>query len=190
MEDQQPKTSGNKSLVLGLVLTALGALLLFWTQNFIDGLLRWWPAVLTVIGLTFLYKVFFCHAKPRFLLFGLLFFLTGTLILLVNTVFYHWGVTLKELWPVFMGIFGFSLIPYAAHYRRTVRVSLVIPGVFLIFLMVIFLLFSFSLVKESLAELVYGWWPLVLLFMGLTLIINHSLRRRDEKRNGQNGDKS
>jgi hypothetical protein len=36
--------------------------------------------------------------------------------------------------------------------------------------MVVFLLFSLSVVKESLAEFVGKWWPLLLIFMGVTML--------------------
>lgn len=157
------------TFISGIVLTILGVLLLFWTQNFINGLVRWWPVVITVFGAWLLFKAFFRQARPSVLFSGLLFFLTGTFMLLMNTVA-PTGLTLKELWPVFMGIVGASLIPYGARYRRTVRVSLVVPGIILIVLMGVFLLFSLSVVKQSFAEFVIGWWPLVLVFMGITLV--------------------
>lgn len=157
------------TFISGVVLTVLGVLLLFWTQNFINGLVRWWPLVITVYGAWLLYQAFFRASRPSVLLMGLLLFLSGTFILLLNTVLAP-TLGLKELWPVFMGIVGVSLIPYGTRYRRTVRVSLVVPGVILILLMALFLLFSLSIVKESFAEFVIGWWPLVLVFMGLGLI--------------------
>jgi len=157
------------TLVSGVVLTVLGILLLFWTQNVIDGLVRWWPLVITVCGVWALFKAFFRQARPSVLLGGLLLFLTGTFMLVLNTLVPP-PLGLQQLWPVFMGIVGVSLIPYGARYRRAVRVSLVVPGLILIVLMGVFLLFSLSIVKQSFAEFVIGWWPLVLVFMGITLV--------------------
>lgn len=157
------------TFISGVVLTILGILLLFWTQNFINGLLRWWPLAITVVGAWLLFKAFFRQARPSTLFAGLLLFLTGTFILLLNTLLAE-VVTLREVWPVFMGIVGASLIPYGARYRRTIRVSLVVPGIILLVLMGVFLLFSLSIVKQSFAEFVIGWWPLVLVFMGITLV--------------------
>jgi len=152
----------------GVVLTVLGILLLFWTQNVINTLVRWWPLAITVLGAWALFKVFFRQARPSALLMGLLLFLTGTFILILNTLVPP-PMGLKELWPVFMGIVGVSLIPYGARFRRAVRVSLMVPGFILIVLMGVFLLFSFSVVKQSFSEFVIGWWPLVLVFMGVSL---------------------
>jgi pilus assembly protein TadC len=80
-----------------------------------------------------------------------------------------------------MGIIGVSLIPYGAQYRRAVRVSLLIPGLFLILLMTLFLLFSLSVVKEPLAEFVRKWWPLILILMGLTLVASSWFRQPETK---------
>ncbi len=166
------------TFVTGVVLTVLGILLLFWTQNIIDGLVRWWPAAVTVCGIWALFKAFFRQARPSALLMGLLLTLTGTFILILNTLVPP-PLGLKELWPVFMGIVGVSLIPYGARYRRTIRVSLVVPGLILIVLMGVFLLFSLSIVKQSFAEFVIGWWPLVLVFMGITLIASGWIGKKE-----------
>lgn len=156
------------TLVSGIILTVLGVLLLFWTQNFIDGLLKWWPLAFTVIGGTLLYKVWVKKVRSALFL-GLLLFLTGLFILVLNNL-PPGSPTLQELWPVFMGIVGVSLIPHGARYRRTIRVTLVIPGIILIVLMGVFLLFSLSIIKQSFSEFVIGWWPLILVFLGITLV--------------------
>jgi len=157
------------TLITGTILTVIGVLLLVWTQNFIDGLVRWWPSVMTILGAFLLYKAWFRKARASALFLGLLLFLTGLFILVLNNLG-PGSLTIKELWPVYMGIVGVSLIPYGARYRRTIRVSLVVPGIILIVLTGVFLLFSLSIVQQSFSEFVIGWWPLVLVFMGITLV--------------------
>jgi len=157
------------ALITGTLLTISGFALLFWTNNVVTGLMRWWPSAFAVVGALMLYRVFFLRARPSILFAGLLLFLTGVFILLLNVLSVD-RLGLKELWPIFMGIVGASLIPYGACYRRTVRVSLVVPGIILIILMALFLLFSLGFVKESFADFVINWWPLLLVAMGVTLI--------------------
>ena len=166
------------TLVSGVVLTVLGLLLLFWTQNIINGLERWWPLGVTLLGAWLLFEAFFRKARPSALLMGLLLTLSGLFILVLNTLVPP-PLSIKELWPVFMGIVGVSLIPYGARYRRTVRVSLVVPGLILLVMMGIFLLFSLSIVKQSFSEIVIGWWPLALVFMGITLITSGWLGKKE-----------
>ncbi len=166
------------AIVSGALLTIIGVLLIVWMQGFIDSLVRWWPAAFTVVGGILLFKAFFRKARPSALFVGLLMFLTGTFYLLLNTVIPE-TLTLKELWPVFMGIVGVSLIPYGARYRRTVRVTLVVPGLILIVLMGVFLLFSLQVVKQSFSDFVVSWWPLVLVFMGITLIASGWTRPKE-----------
>jgi type IV secretory pathway TrbD component len=158
------------AIVTGTVLTALGFVLLVWMNNFLYGLVRWSPLIFTVLGALFLYKFWFRKARPSALFVGLLLFLSGTFTLLLSTGVIPGNLTLKELWPVFMGIVGASLIPYGTRYRRTVRVTLVIPGIILIVLMGVFLLFSLAIVKQTFAEFFITWWPLVLVVMGVSLI--------------------
>jgi len=166
------------ALVSGTFLTVVGILLLVWTQGFIDSFVKWWPLVFAIVGGLLLYKAFFRKSRPSAVFAGLLLFLTGLFILVLNNGVFE-PLTLKELWPVFMGIVGLSLIPYGARYRRTIRVTLVIPGVILIVLMGVFLLFSLGIVKQTLAEFVVSWWPLLLVFMGLTLVASAWAGRKE-----------
>jgi len=158
------------AVVSGIVLVALGALLLFWTQNVQTVLSRWWPAGITVIGALFLYRAWFRKARASVLFMGLLLFLTGAFIWALNAFSPDPVTAMKDFWPVFMGIVGLSLIPYGARFRRTIRVTLVVPGIILLLLTGVFLLFSLSIVKQSFAEFVISWWPLALVFMGIILI--------------------
>lgn len=167
------------TLVVGVALILLGFLQLFWPQLLLNVLVRWWPSLFTAAGLFLLYKYCFKKARPSTVFSGLLLFLTGTFILLLNTGVVPADVTLKELWPLFMGIVGVSLIPYGARYRRTIRLTLVVPGIILIVLMAVFLLFSLQIVKESFAEFFIRWWPLILVGMGITLIVTGRIGRKE-----------
>lgn len=166
------------ALVSGLVLTALGLLLLLWPGGTLEVLARWWPTALTATGAVFLYQALWGNRRPSLLFGGLLFVLTGFFILLLSTGILPPNLHLKELWPVFLGIVGVSLIPYGARYRRTVRVTLVVPGIILLVLMVVFLLFSLQVVRQSFADFVIAWWPLLLVFMGLVLMVGGGVRRK------------
>jgi hypothetical protein len=169
------KPSGKATLFVGLGLALLGVVLLFWTQNFLDVLGRWWPSVFAVVGLLSLYHYQAHKARPRFLLLGLLLFLTGTFILLLNTVLAPCA-NLSQLWPIFMGIVGASIIPYSFRFGRTLRISFIIPSLFLIFFMFALLIFTLQFIKITFTDFVLGWWPLLLVFMGLTLVVAYYLR--------------
>ena len=160
------------AVVSGLVLTVLGAVILLYNLNILTGGLdRWWPSIIGLAGAFLLYRAFFRKGRPSALFLGLLFTLSGLFILLLNNLPSD-GPGIKELWPIFMGIVGVSLIPYGARYRRTVRVTLVVPGIILLVLMGVFLLFSLQIVKQSFSEFVIGWWPMVLVVMGLCLVVS------------------
>lgn len=158
------------ALVSGALLVLLGVFLLMPNQDFLSAVVRWSPLIFTIVGAILLYKSWFSKARPSALFVGLLLFLSGTFILLISTGILPKDLNLEKLWPVFMGIVGVSLIPYGARYRRTIRVTLVVPGVILIVLMGVFLLFSLKVVQQTFAEFFITWWPLVLVAMGFTLI--------------------
>jgi len=168
------------ALFSGVFLTTLGVVLLGWMNNFVTGLVKWSPAIVTVVGAIFLYKAVFRKARPSAVFVGLLLFLSGLFGLLLTTNVLPDDLDLEKLWPVLMGIVGVSLIPYGARYRRTTRVTLVIPGIILIVLMGLFLLFSLKIVQQTFAEFFITWWPLVLVFMGITLIASGWRGRRKE----------
>jgi uncharacterized membrane protein HdeD (DUF308 family) len=167
------------TVILGIVLIVLGVLQLVWPQLVLNILVRWWPTLVTAAGVFLLYKFFVKKVRPPALFSGLLLLLSGLFILILNTGILPDGLTLKETWPVFMGIVGISLIPYGSRYGRTIRVSLMVPGIILIVLMALFLLFSLQIVKESFVDFFIRWWPLILVGMGITLIGTARLGKKD-----------
>lgn len=166
------------TLALGVFLTVVGVLLLFWTQNVIDGLVKWWPVINLVVGSILLFKSWFRKGRATFVFVGMLLFLSGLFILILNNL-PPGSPDVQELWPVFMGIVGASLLPYANRFRRTIRISLAIPGLILLVMMPLFLLFSLQIVKQSFAQFVIGWWPLILVCLGLTLVVSAWAGRRE-----------
>ena len=169
--------AGRKTLIAGLILTITGLLLLFWTQHFVQQLVRWWPSVFMLCGVAFLYHYVAHKARPVFLLLGLLLFLTGTFILLLNTLLAR-VFELKQLWPVFMGIVGAAIIPYSRGFKRSLRISFVIPGIFLIIFMIVLLVFTLPVVHITFTDFVLAWWPILLVIMGITLIASYYFRDR------------
>ena len=166
------------ALFTGVFITLIGVLLLVWRQESADVVARWWPSAITLAGAYLLFRSFFKKERPSALFGGLLMFLVGTFVLLIN-VGAMGSLSYKDLWPSFVGFVGISLIPYGARYRRTVRVTLVIPGIILIFLSGVFLLFSLQVVKQSFSEFVLAWWPMLLVLMGITLVASASFGRKE-----------
>jgi len=167
------------TVILGIVLIVLGVLQLVWPQLVLNVLVRWWPSLFTAAGIFFLYKFFVKKTRPPALFSGLLLLLSGIFILILNMGILPQGITLKETWPVFMGIVGVSLIPYGSRYGRTIRVSLMVPGIILIVLMAVFLLFSLQIVKESFVDFFIRWWPLILVGMGISLIVATRIGKKE-----------
>jgi apolipoprotein N-acyltransferase len=96
----------NSRLLFGLVILTLGVL--FTLDNFgvIDSrpILRWWPAILVLVGLSKLLGI----GTTRNLIWGATFTLFGTLWLGRSVGFIHFDVW--DLWPVFMVALGASFL--------------------------------------------------------------------------------
>jgi len=166
----------HKVLILGIVFILLGALLLLWKLNLLPSLGALWPVAFILIGLYFLYRVFLQNRSRRFILPGMIFSLGGIFFLLKNTVIP--SMSLTHIWPVFMLITGFSILPYGFSKKKTTRIAIIIPACAIIGMSIIFFPFSLRLIDASFTEFVLTWWPTLLLLSGVILILSYVIGRR------------
>ncbi len=119
-----------------LLIMGLGFILLFFNKNRSDGVLLWLGSFQFFLGLFFYY---------------------------LNAASWKQLVT---LWPVFLGIVGFSFLSVAVFTRRMIfgYFSSAFIALFIIFTLV----FSIS----------YRLWPLSFVVFGISLLINESLQRK------------
>jgi hypothetical protein len=101
---------------------------------------------------------------------------TGTFLGLTGGFWLLWeaalpAANLRMIWPVFMTIGGTALVAYGIKRGSESRVSLVTPGVAIIVLSSIFLLFSLNVIEASLAAIAVQWWPLILVGTGAVLLL-------------------
>ena len=169
MAEKQPRFP-NKLLVLGTCCVLLGGVLLFWTFGNLPSLGALWPLPFLAAGLVFLYLVFLRGKKERYILPGMILTLGGLFFLLWNTVLF--GAHIEKVWPAFMLIAGVSLIPYAFKKPEAARTALIIPAVFIILLSLLFLPFSLERTRLEFRDFVLLWWPVLIIFMGVCLIVS------------------
>jgi hypothetical protein len=101
---------------------------------------------------------------------------TGTFLGLTGGFWLLWeaalpGADLRSIWPVFMTIGGMALVAYGIKRGSEPRISLVTPGIAIIALSSIFLLFSLDVIEASLAVIAVQWWPLILVGTGAVLLL-------------------
>jgi hypothetical protein len=176
METRSPRYP-NKYLVIGVLIIITGIFALLWTLGLLPSFKALWPLPLIVIGLFFLYIVYFRGKNDLYIIFGMILFLVGIFFLLVNTIISD--KNLLKIWPGFMLIAGISFVPYAyKRKRRRQQVAIIIPAISLICLSLIFFLFSLNITGMSLSDFVSKWWPLFIIFLGVAFIVSFFFRKR------------
>lgn len=130
------------------------------------------PLVLSItvslIGAFFLYLA--CIKKTSMWKFmtGLFLTLSGIFFLVVETCFSAYN--LAVLWPVLVSFVGISVIFGAVFSKKKITFSIVIPSVLLIFMGILYLLFSLDIVKISFISVVTNLLPFVLILSGAVLL--------------------
>jgi hypothetical protein len=118
-------------------------------------------------GLVFLYFAFINKISMLKFFLGLFFSFTGIFLLIVHAHFL--SASIKKLWPLIVLFAGFSLIFSAILSKKRITVSLLIPSLFLIFLSVLFLIFSLDIVTKSLISVAINFLPWLLILSGFVL---------------------
>jgi hypothetical protein len=167
----------HKLLLGGVFFFLVGIGLLLVTTGLLPRYEDLWPIPLTLLGMLFIYLVRVNSAPPGYIVPGILFALGG-LLLTVRSLLMPY-LTLDRIWPLFMTIAGFSLAVYGRAYTGSFRIKILVPAVVMIVLSLLFLPFSFDLIRERFASVVTVWWPLLFIFLSLGLFGEY-LRKKNK----------
>ncbi|NBB91092.1 MAG: hypothetical protein GVY23_07790 [Spirochaetes bacterium] len=170
-----PPRYPNKFLVSSVVFILVGVILLLWNLGLIPGLEALWPVLLILAGVGFLYVGFMRTRRDANVFIGMFALLLGLFFLLAQTLLSP--VAISSIWPVFMTITGLSLCAYGSRRPWGSRMSFTVPGVAIIIISLVFLLFSLDIVDRSFSKLVALYWPALLIIVGLVLLAVHMTRR-------------
>ena len=99
---------------------------------------------------------------------GLFLSLTGIFLVIVHSHFLN--ASIKKLWPLIVFFAGISLIFSAIFSKKRLTASLLVPSLFLIFLGVLFLIFSLDIVTKSLISVAITLLPWLLILSGFVLV--------------------
>ncbi len=164
----------DKRLVIGIILTVLGAVLLLRTTGYLPTPGIVWPVIFLALGIFLLYLVLIRKASEHYLFLGLVLTLGGAFFVLRNTVIPP--VSMARIWPVFMLIIGLSMIPYGLRLRAHSRVAIIVPGIAITALSLLFLPFSLGLAGIGFRRFVIIWWPVLIVLLGIFMIYSHFRR--------------
>ncbi len=158
-----------KNLVLGALFVVLGGALLLRTSGKLSGFLPFWPVLLVVLGLYFLYRVYVLGGSESLVFYGIFSAQAGAFLLLLNAELMG-NLYFRNLWPFFMLFAGVALLIYGLQRKGSHRIRYLIPAVAIILLSAVFLLFSLGLVRTSLKAILVQFWPIILVLCGVFLI--------------------
>ena len=155
-------------LAMGFI--GLGGLLI--AQDYVDELeITFAASTIILLGsliLTYLFRFFTSRRRERGLFFLAMLTITwGSLIALAVVDGETYPIV--EFWPLFFAGVGVSFF-FTFIFERSHQVGLVFPGVILLFVSGIAFLVTLDVIEQETQELVGDYWPLLLAFVGLTLL--------------------
>jgi len=169
------------SLIIGLVFILIGAgLLLDRLDTFRFGWTQIYPIIFLLISISSFLAAAARQKNSAF--WGGIFAVLGLFFVLRNfdVIPYYW---FPEYWPIFLIALGFGFIILYIFEPRDWGV--LIPGVIFLALGVLFILGTMDLLEnvfENFADIMFTYWPLVLVLVGLLLILN-SVRHKEVSEN-------
>lgn len=157
-------------LALGIFCLLAGAFLLicFVTDTF-DGVELITPLTILISGAVFLYVSLAIKKNFWFTFLGISLLLNSFLILISETGILPWS--LAQIWPVIVIISGISFIAASIIFNRKLPISVWVPSFVLMFLGVLFLLFSTDIITIPFRQIAAKWWPAIMILIGVGLIV-------------------
>ncbi|POQ98527.1 hypothetical protein AU468_13160 [Alkalispirochaeta sphaeroplastigenens] len=158
-----------RRILIGSGLAAGGCALLPFTTGLLSMGDTGGGFLLIAAGVFLLYRAFLPGGREVNVFSGTLLTLLGVFFVLQQSVLTQTDI--RTLWPVFVTSAGLALVAYGFRRGDRYLYSLVIPGVAVVLLSFLFLLFSLDLVQASLASLAVRWWPVLLVPLGVLILL-------------------
>ena len=159
----------DRKVIVGILLLGAGAALLLLTTGVLTIGTLILPLLLFGSGILLFWRAFLPDGRDSNAFTGTLLSLTGGFWLLWESALPL--VPAAGVWPVFMTIVGIALVVYGIRKGGVYRFTLVIPGLAIVVLSGLFLLFSLEIVEASLAKVATVWWPLIFVLIGVMVLI-------------------
>ncbi|HAM78589.1 MAG: hypothetical protein IKN90_07315 [Treponema sp.] len=156
-------------LVIGIGILLCGVFLLAFKFSSGEDSFGWKSIFLTASGAFLLYISITLIKKAIWVFLGIAFFLFGVQLLLLDAKILPF--TFIETWPLTIIICGLAMIPSGLYNLKRIRTIYLFPAILMILMGTFFLLFSMHIFKSSFRHFIFMWWPIILIFGGIWLII-------------------
>lgn len=164
--------SANRVAIFPLAMGFIGLGGLLFAEDYVDGLeVSLAASSIILIGaliLTYLFRFFTSGRRERGLFFLATIAITWGALLALSVVDSE-TYPLAEFWPlIFAGVGSAFFLTFI--FERSHQIGLVFPGVLLLFVSGVAFLVTLDVIDETIQDTVSDYWPLLLAFIGLTLL--------------------
>jgi len=118
------------------------------------------------------------NKQPSYLFFASLFMMTGLFLFLSALDII--AMPIARSWPLISVFSGLALLPMGWRRYGALRKRYIVSSCAFVILGCILLIFSLQVVPFSFRRFIYDWWPMILLFGGLTLVLISLGSRKSE----------
>ena len=118
------------------------------------------------------------NKQPSYLFFASVFMMTG--IFLFLSALGVITMPIPRSWPLLSVFSGLALLPMGWRRYGTLRKHYIVSSCAFVILGCMLLVFSLQVVPFSFRRFIYDWWPIILLFGGLTLVLISLGSRKSE----------
>ncbi|MBQ1984471.1 MAG: hypothetical protein II232_07585 [Spirochaetaceae bacterium] len=124
--------------------------------------------ILFLVGAILLFLELMKTKKSWLMFISVSFMLIAVVLGMIDVGFLPLGV--RNLWPIFVIIFGFTLILFSFYKFKQMKAVYLVPALVIIFFGIFFMLFSMGIIKVSFVSVASKLWPLLLVLCGGILI--------------------
>jgi len=182
------KTTARFIFIIGLFLMILGTTFLFGPMEGRSRVSLFIAFLLVITGVFCAFLAIKLNKRTAYLFLSTFFMLSGIFLLLLALDIIP--LTLTQAWPFLSVIAGASLLPLALRRRGGFKPSYFVSSCVFIIMGLILLIFSLNVVPITFRQFIQEWWPVLLIFCGLILVLTSlSVKKRinpnDDAKSGE-----
>ena len=170
--------------IIGLFLMLLGITFLFGSLEGTSPIWVFGGFLLVVLGAVCAVFAIILNKKSSYLFFASFFLMAG--IFLLFSALGIIALPFSSAWPLLSVISGLALLPVGWRRHGGFTTRYFVSSCAFVALGCVLFIFSLKVVPFSFRQFIYDWWPLLLVFGGLTLVLTSLGSRNNRNMAGKN----